>query len=112
MKKYILVAVLFFNFSCSGIFAEQGKLTKPQNKTFYSQRNAKNVLLLRNDRSCYIQHDKFFFKSYACTYRIDGDLLEVKFQDGTAVMGKIGENKITFDDEVFLDKPPATPKRF
>lgn len=112
MKKYILLAVLISGFSCTGVFTGAGKLTKPQNKTFYSRLNPKNALLLREDKTCYVQHEKFFFKSYSCTYRIDEDLLEIKFQDGTAIMGKIGENKITFGDEVFSDQPPATPKRF
>ena len=113
MKIYFLAAFLIFNLNCANFLqSSEAILSKPQNKTYYSRKNSKNVLILREDKSCYIQHENFFFKSYSCTYRIDGGMVEIKYQDGTANIGKIGENKIDFGDEIFSDQPPATPKRF
>lgn len=105
MRIKVIFSILLMISGCSS----SDKLKLTEEKAFYSVQNKRNFIILRPDKSCYIQHQKFFFGSYSCTYRIDNNYLEMSFKDGTAMMFKITNNSLIAGGEIFTD---TLPKKF
>lgn len=74
--------------------------------------NDGNYILLRSDRTCFIQHKNFYFKSYACKYLYEEPFIELQFSDGTAYRGKITQTGLRFGNEFFSTEKPVAPRKF
>jgi hypothetical protein len=101
MKKYFLFAIILL----TGCGMGSG------NKTYYNPQKPDNFLLLRSDKTCLISSDRFITqKNYSCTYRVDKDIIEIKYEDKSVEAGKIENGAITLKGETFKDSPPPKAK--